>query len=166
MFSINDDNHNSDAQGFTEEEAPLKPFQFMIDDAIKKIEAGQPAEQVLDAMLNQLPPSLRAMARKVVQRKANPPQNAMAQNAPAQQQPGKRGISALIANLIPAPVLQKITQLLRLNPKLDSAIRDAGQTLARNGVTPDMIRMTEAQLGDLSPAAGLGAAKDRGERGR
>lgn len=176
MFST--DNNDDEAQGFTMEEAALEPFHYMIDDALKRVQAGQSIDQVMEALSGQLPPSLRELAKRCIARRSKnmpkapidlfaPIESAAPSAAPPVAKPQNvaqrvGGGLAAIAGLLSQNMMQKIRQLLNLNPKLNAVIRDAGQILAANGVTPDKIRVTESMLGDLAPTQGVGQSREKG----
>ena len=142
--------------------------------ALPAIESGIAPDTIINAMFANLPEHLKQQLRQrmgqaVAARDAR--QHEMhkeTQEKSARATGVRRAIADLtaIAALISEETMDRIKKLFLARPDIAQAITKEGQNLVRFGVTPEMIRLSETQLGQLSPPAigqGQGRARDEGQ---
>lgn len=135
--------------------------QTAIEAAMAELERGSNPEAVLAGVLSSLPVHLQDKIKKRFQaavqdfqaRKARANQST---NAPAKAA-GLRALTSLMAKA----AFDKIMAVIRSRPDVKNRIQQAGTTLMRNGVVVDMVRVSEADLGNLPPSVGVGKGQEK-----
>jgi len=157
---------SEDSQGYNKQEDPLEQ---MINQAVAAAGKGENIEHLLEVLLltttsNKEKDKIRKrfaaalVKNKIREPKENtdvPPRNVLSR------------LQALLA--IPAKMAyDKVVALMRSRPDLEQAVKQAGDILARNGVSVEKIRIAEAELGTIQPSSGIssGQAKPGQKTGR
>jgi DNA-binding TFAR19-related protein (PDSD5 family) len=137
--------------------------------ALPALESGIAPDTIINAMFANLPEHIKVMLRQrmgqaIAARDAR--QHEMHKETVERSRGGVRRLfdMAAIAALISEETLEKIKKLFLNRPDLAQSITREGQRLLNNGVVPEMVRLSETQLGQLSPPAiGQGQGQGRGE---
>ena len=140
--------------------------------ALPALESGIAPDTIINAMFGNLPEHVKQMLRQrmgqaIAQRDARQ-HEAHKDLQDKQRASGLRRVfdMAGIAALISEETMERIKKLFNARPDLAQSITREGHKLLQFGVTPDMVRLSEIQLGQLSPPAigqGQGRTREGGE---
>lgn len=134
-----------------------KEIDRMVELAVKAAAKGENVEQLQEVMSTSLPAKMRETLKKkfaagLATRKMKPPTGDA-------DIPSRNVLSRirLIFTATAKAAMEKVTNLMRLRPDLATQVKQVGQALAKSGVALDKTaRVTEADLGQISPTAGVG----------
>ncbi len=140
--------------------------------ALPALESGQGVEQILGGQFANLPEhikqALRARMNEHLAQKAAQEHEMARQTREKMAEKKEAGVAfslTMAAQLITRETFDKIKGIFSKRPDIAQQVEKYGQVLARHGVTPDMVRVTTAQLGEMSPPV-VGVAQQKGqERG-
>lgn len=133
----------------------LAPYDMVIEDAVNKVAAGQNADHVLETLLHQLPSRLREAIRRRFQELLSAKQRGVTSPSSATPAQSQGRVAQIVftlasaANLIAQNTFGKLQGLFRSRPDVASAIMKEAAILNRNGVTPDMVRVDDDNLGTI-----------------
>jgi hypothetical protein len=130
---------------------------IMVEQALKQIDRGADPQAALANILMFLPSHLQKQAR---QRLASRLEQRRTRNRTAVATKTSTSLKQVIT-LIAQRALERIMALLRAKPDVQRNVVEAGRTLLRNGVAVDMARVTEEELGTLSPSATIAPARQQ-----
>ncbi|MEI6730431.1 MAG: hypothetical protein WCL30_04160 [Pseudomonadota bacterium] len=148
---------SEDSQGYNKQEDPLEQ---MIKQAVAAAGKGENIEHLLEVLLltttsNKEKDKIRKrfasalVTNKIREPKENsdiPPRNVLSR------------LQALLA--VPAKMAyDKVVNLMRSRPDLEQVVKQAGDILARNGVSVEKIRIAEAELGTIQPSSGISSGQ-------
>jgi len=139
----------------SQEEQQLDTLVVQAVDAAAK---GESIEQLLEVMLASIPSHLREKLRSkfsaaLEKRKLRQP----SKDADIASHTALARIRDIFA-VTTRQAFDRIAALVRSRPDIASAIEQAGKMLMRNGVVADKLQVSEADLGAMSPSAGIAQA--------
>lgn len=154
--------NNSDSSEYYNPAEAEKEVDRLVAIAVKAAERGENVEQLQEVMFAELPAKMRESIRKkfaaaLQKKKLKVP----AGEADIPSRATLTRMREFFAASAKAAV-QRIANLIKSRPDLANAVREAGQALARSGVTLDKVQMSEADLGTLSPNKSIPRAQQVG----
>lgn len=141
----------------------------LLEMALPGLESGVGVEQILSSMFANLPEHIKQQLRArmnehIAQKAAKEHEMARQTREKVQEQQVSKKLFSLsmAAQLISKETFDKIKGIFTKQPDLARQIEQYGEVLARHGVTPEMVKLTTAQLGELAPPA-VGKGQARGQ---
>ncbi|HEU5047943.1 MAG TPA: hypothetical protein VFT64_08895 [Rickettsiales bacterium] len=157
-------NYNPEDEAYFRQEQEAQIDQ-MIAQAVEAAAKGENVEQLQEVMFSNLPAGQKDKIKKKFAEALK--KRGLRQPSGEADVPSKSTLIRMkLALAVTArQAMERVMLLVRARPDVANAIKQAGQTLARNGVTVDRIGMSETELGQISPVS-VGQAQTRGDTGR
>jgi hypothetical protein len=156
-----DSNSGNAQQSNPKEEQQLDQ---MVAQAVEIAAKGENVEQLLEVILESFPTQAKEKLRKKFA--AALAKRGLRQPAADADIPS-RGAFARIRDMLALSArqaLDRIIGLTRSRPDVAATIAQAGKILMKNGVVVDKVQVSEADLGTMAPATGVGQAPKQGGR--
>ena len=138
-------NNDEEAKRSQAEEAQLET---MVKNALAEVARGATPEAVLGQLLTTLPAPLHETLKRRL---------SAALDRDRRKNLGLKQLTVLMAR----QTFERIVAMLSSKPEIASRVKEAGNALLRNGVVPDLNRVSEADLGNLSPGATVGKGREQ-----
>lgn len=159
-------NYQSEDEAYFDKEEESKIDQ-MIAQAVEAAAKGENIDQLLELLQSSAPASKKDAIKKkfaaaLKKRGLRTPSGQVADTPPRSALDRLRNALAITAQ----QALERVVMLVRSRPDVAARVQEAGQMLARNGVTVDRIQIREAELGNLAPGVTAAKSQQRGDTGR
>lgn len=143
-----------------------KEIDRMVEIAVNAAAKGENIEQLQEIMLVALPAKMReSMKKKFAAALAKRKMHAPTGEADIPSRTTLSRIRKLFTESARA-AMQKVVNLLRSRPDIAEQVKQVGQALAKSGVVFDKTsQVTEADLGQISPTAGVGTRGNQTGKG-
>ena len=141
-----------------------KEIDRMVEVAVKAAAKGENVEQLQEVMMASLPAKMRESLKKkfsaaLTKGKMRPPTGEV-------DIPSRNTLSRIRLLFVATAkaAMQKVQNLMRTKPDLAAQVKAVGAALAKSGVALDKTaNVTEADLGQIAPTAGVGARQSQGK---
>lgn len=156
--------YNSEDEAYFQKEQEAQLDQ-VIEQAVQAAAKGENVEQLLEVMLSSVSGKLRDVLKQKFS--AALKKRGLRQPSGEADIPSKSTLTRIRLALAISvkQAFERVLLLVRARPDVANAIKQAGQTLARNGVTVERIQISEAELGNLS-AVTTAKSQQRNDTGR
>lgn len=134
--------------------------------AVEAAVKGENIDHLLEVMLAKLPAPQKEKLRKKYAAALR--QRGLREPKSSADFPAKSALTRLQNALTTSArqAYERVVALIRLRPDIASRVAEAGQILARHGVTVEKIRISEADLGASTPSQSVGQAQTHDDKGR
>ncbi len=143
-----------------------KEIDRMVELAVNAAAKGENIEQLQEIMLVSLPAKMRESLKKKFA--AALTKNKMRAPTGDADIPSRNALSRIrkIFTETARAAMQRVVGLMRSRPDLAAQVKQVGQALAKSGVVLDKSsQVTEADLGNISPTAGIGTRGTQAGKG-
>ena len=138
----------------------------MVAQAVEAAAKGENVEQLLEALLSLLPNKAKDTMRSKFS--AALKKRGLRQPTSDGTEIVSRPTLTRLRDIVTASMRQtmdRIAILLRNRPDIAKSVEQAGKILMKNGVIVERVNISEAELGNMAPIAGVGQKSQTTERG-
>lgn len=145
-----------------------KEIARLVELAVKAAAKGENVDHLQEVMISQVPPKMReALKQKFAA--ALGKQKLKQPTTDVPDVPSRNALSRIRKIFMETArlAMQRVTSLLKSRPDLAAQVKQVGQALAQSGVALDKnSQVTEADLGNISPTAGIGSRGTAAGKGK